>query len=63
MRNYLKILVGFVVVLIRVGEARAQLDNAAFTSPSPGYHSVFLTPVDGTAAELKKYRLERDSIK
>ena len=63
MRNYLKILVGFVVVLIRVGEARAQLDNAAFTSPSPGYHRVFLTPVDGTAAELKKYRLERDSIK
>ena len=63
MRNYLKILVGFVVVLIRVGEARAQLDNAAFTSPSPGYHRVFLTPVDGTAAKLKKYRLERDSIK
>ena len=30
MRNYLKILVGLVAVLIRVGEARAQLDNSAF---------------------------------
>ena len=36
MRIYLKILVGLVAVLIRVGEARAQLDNSAFTSPRPG---------------------------
>jgi hypothetical protein len=36
MRNYLKILVGLVAVLITVGEARAQLDNRAFTSPEPG---------------------------
>ncbi len=33
MGNYLKILVGLVVVLIRVGEARAQLDNRAFIRP------------------------------
>jgi hypothetical protein len=33
MRIYLKILVGFVAVLIRVGEARAQLDNSAFVRP------------------------------
>ena len=36
MRNYLKILVGFVAVLIRVETAQAQLDNRAFTSPTPG---------------------------
>ena len=36
MRSYLKILVGLVAVLIRVGEARAQLDNRVFTSPEPG---------------------------
>ena len=36
MRIYLKILVSLVAVLIRVGEARAQLDNRAFTSPEPG---------------------------
>ena len=36
MRSCLKILVGLVAVLIRVGEARAQLDNRAFTSPTPG---------------------------
>ena len=36
MRIYLKILVGLVAVLIRVGEARAQLDNRVFTSPEPG---------------------------
>ena len=36
MRSYLKILVGLVAVLIRVGEARAQLDNRAFISPTPG---------------------------
>ena len=36
MGNYLKILVGLVAVLIRVGEARAQVDNSAFTSPTPG---------------------------
>ena len=36
MRIYLKILVGLVALLIRVGEARAQLDNRAFTSPRPG---------------------------
>ena len=36
MRNYLKILVGLGAVLIRVGEARAQLDNRAFTSDTPG---------------------------
>jgi hypothetical protein len=36
MRNYLRILVGIGALLIRVGEARAQLDNRAFTSPEPG---------------------------
>ena len=36
MRIYLKILVGLVAVLIRVGEARAQFDNRVFTSPEPG---------------------------
>ena len=36
MRIYLKILVGLVAVLIRVGEARAQVDNSAFTSSTPG---------------------------
>ena len=36
MRNYLKILVGLVAVLIRVETAQAQLDNRAFTSPTPG---------------------------
>jgi hypothetical protein len=36
MRNYLKILVALVAVLITVGEAHAQLDNRAFTSPEPG---------------------------
>lgn len=36
MTNYLRILVGLVAVLITVGEARAQLDNRAFTSPTPG---------------------------
>lgn len=36
MGRYLKILVALGVVLIRVGEARAQLDNRAFTSPEPG---------------------------
>ncbi len=36
MRIYLKILVGLVAVLIRVGEARAQLDNSAFTAAKPG---------------------------
>jgi len=36
MRIYLKILVALAAVLIRVGEARAQLDNRAFTSPVPG---------------------------
>ena len=36
MRSYLKILVGLVAVLIRVGEVRAQLDNRVFTSPEPG---------------------------
>ena len=37
MGNYLKILVGLVAVLIRVGEAQAQVDNRAFTSPRPGH--------------------------
>jgi len=36
MRKYLKILVGLVAVLIRVETAQAQLDNRAFTSPTPG---------------------------
>ena len=36
MTNYLRILAGLVAVLITVGEARAQLDNGAFTSPTPG---------------------------
>lgn len=36
MRNYLRILVVLVAVLIRVGDARAQLDNRAFTSAKPG---------------------------
>ena len=36
MGKYLKILVGLVVVLIRVGEARAQVDNQAFTNAEPG---------------------------
>ncbi|MET4076673.1 hypothetical protein ABIB44_003948 [Hymenobacter sp. UYCo722] len=36
MRIYLKILVGLVALLISVVEARAQVDNRAFTSPTPG---------------------------
>ncbi|MDB5235315.1 MAG: hypothetical protein JWR44_2308 [Hymenobacter sp.] len=36
MRNYLKILVGLVAVLIKVETAHAQLDNRTFTSPTPG---------------------------
>ena len=36
MRKFLKILVGLVAVLIRVESAQAQLDNRAFTSPTPG---------------------------
>jgi hypothetical protein len=36
MGNYLKILVGLVLVLIKVETAQAQLDNRAFTSPRPG---------------------------
>jgi len=36
MRNFLKILVGLVLVLIRVETARAQLDNRAFISAKPG---------------------------
>jgi hypothetical protein len=36
MGNYLKILVALVAVLIRVGEARAQLNNRAFTNAAPG---------------------------
>lgn len=37
MRNFLKNLVGLVVVLITVEPVRAQLDNSAFTSPQPGF--------------------------
>jgi hypothetical protein len=50
MRNYLKILVGLVAVLITVGEAHAQLDNRAFTSPEPGVlrDSLARTNEDGT---------------
>ena len=62
MRIYLKILVALGAVLIRVETARAQLDNSAFTAPAPGYQRVFSAPIDGTAAERRKYRLERDSI-
>ncbi len=36
MQNYLKILVATTLVLIRVGEVRAQLDNQTFFSPTPG---------------------------
>jgi hypothetical protein len=36
MGKYLKFLVALGAVLIRVGEARAQLDNRAFTAPEPG---------------------------
>ena len=36
MRNYLKILVALVAVLIRVETVQAQVDNRAFTSPAPG---------------------------
>ncbi len=44
MRIYLKILVGLVALLIRVGEARAQLNNRAFTNVEPGikWPSLFL---------------------
>ena len=45
MRNYLKILVGLVAVLIKVGEARAQVDNRAFTSPEPGRINQEILPV------------------
>ena len=44
MGNYLKILVGLMAVLIRVGEARGQVDNSAFTSASPGGKSDTLRP-------------------
>ena len=45
MRIYLKILVGLVAVLIRVGEARAQLDNSAFTSLEPGRKDWDVLPI------------------
>ena len=36
MRSYLRILVGVGALLISVAEVRAQVDNRAFTSPTPG---------------------------
>ncbi len=36
MRNFLRILVAIGAVLVTASEARAQLDNRAFTSPNPG---------------------------
>ena len=36
MRNLLRILVAIGALLVTVGEAQAQLDNRAFTSPEPG---------------------------
>ena len=36
MTNNLRILVALVVVLIKVGEARAQVNNRAFTNAEPG---------------------------
>jgi hypothetical protein len=50
MRNYLKILVALVAVLIRVESAQAQLDNRVFTSPEPGVlrDTMASTMQDGT---------------
>lgn len=46
MGNYLKILAALGAVLIRVGEARAQLDNSAFTDPAPGRDWARMAAVD-----------------
>ena len=45
MRINLKILVGLVALLIRVGEVRAQVDNRAFTSPTPGRRNEEVPPI------------------
>ena len=54
---YPKILVSIGAVLIRVGEARAQLDNRAFTSPTPGRSSEMMVvlPVTGNTEGVDAY--------
>jgi len=64
MRNYLRILVGVVALLIRVETARAQLDNRAFTSPEPGAlrDTLMRKPADDlllTPDSLARERAER----
>ena len=60
MRNYLKILVGLVAVLIRVETAHAQLDNRAFTSSEPGVlrNPDVVPPPIGTLPGLDSTRLQ-----
>jgi hypothetical protein len=52
MRNFLKILVALVVVLIRVESAWAQLDNSAFASPAPGRDWARMAAPDSTASPV-----------
>ena len=54
MRIYLKILVGLVAVLIRVGEARAQLDNRVFTGDTltRAYHWESETSLDSLGKKI-----------
>ena len=61
MRIYPKILVGLVVVLIRVGEARAQVNNNAFTSPEPGLRQPQLF-LDNPLSEKKFRTIQPDSV-
>ena len=61
MTNNLRILVALVVVLIKVGEARAQVNNNAFTSPEPGLRQpqLFLA---NPLSEKKFRTIQPDSV-
>lgn len=57
MRNYLRILVGVVALLIRVETAQAQLDNRAFTSPTPGINQQTRYAEDPETGERWHYNI------
>ena len=61
MTNNLKILVALVAVLIKVGEARAQLNNNAFSNAEPGIHrpQLFLA---NPLSERKFRTIQPDSV-
>ena len=61
MTNNLRILVALAAVLIKVGEARAQVNNNAFTSPEPGLRQPQLF-LDNPSSERKSKTIQPDSV-